>query len=110
MVSLRTRACLPADVLDGHPKIALLTLLTLSFLFIFHASPLSQDVFLIIRRKNQSIFLDVKEDTTIRELKAMVAGITRQSVEDMQLAFEEKVLSDDNKMVDYNLNRNSRRK
>ena len=48
--------------------------------------------------------MDVKEDTTIRELKAMVAGITRQSVEDMQLAFEEKVLSDDNKMVDYNLN------
>ena len=36
------------------------------------------DVFLMIRRKKTTMFLDAKENTTVAELKKMVEGITKQ--------------------------------
>jgi len=50
-----------------------------------------QDVFLMVRRKKTSIFLDAKESTTVSELKKMVRGITRKAVEDMKLYKDEQV-------------------
>ena len=36
------------------------------------------DVFLMIRRKKTTMFLDAKENTTVAELKKMIEGITKQ--------------------------------
>ena len=36
------------------------------------------DVFLMIRRKKTTMFLDAKENTTVGELKKMIEGITKQ--------------------------------
>ena len=36
------------------------------------------DVFLMIRRKKTTMFLDAKENTTVSELKKMIEGITKQ--------------------------------
>ena len=36
------------------------------------------DVFLMIRRKKSTFFLDAKENTTVLELKRMVEGITKK--------------------------------
>jgi len=33
-----------------------------------------QDVFLMVRRKKTTIFIDAKEDTSILELKRMISG------------------------------------
>ena len=43
------------------------------------------DVFLMIRRKKTTIFLDAKENTMVSELKRMVEGITKQSAASMKL-------------------------
>jgi len=45
----------------------------------------------MVRRKKTSIFLDAKESTTVSELKKMVRGITKKSVEDMKLYKDEQV-------------------
>jgi hypothetical protein len=50
-----------------------------------------QDVFLMVRRKKTSIFLDAKESTTVLELKKMVRGITKRAVEDMKLYKDDQV-------------------
>jgi len=50
-----------------------------------------QDVFLMVRRKKTSIFLDAKESTTVSELKKMVRGITKRGIEDMKLYKDEQV-------------------
>ena len=36
------------------------------------------DVFLMIRRKKSTFFLDAKENTTVFELKRMIEGITKK--------------------------------
>ncbi len=36
------------------------------------------DVFLMVRRKKMTVFLDAKENTTVAELKKMIEGITKQ--------------------------------
>ena len=36
------------------------------------------DVFLMIRRKKTTMFLDAKENTTVGDLKKMIEGITKQ--------------------------------
>ena len=38
----------------------------------------AMDVFLMIRRKKTTMFLDAKENTTVGELKKMIEGITKQ--------------------------------
>lgn len=52
------------------------------------------DVFLMVRRKKTSIFLDAKESTTVSELKKMVRGITKKAVEDMKLYKDEQPIDD----------------
>lgn len=59
------------------------------------------DVFLMIRRKKTTIFMDAKESSTVMELKKMVQGITKKTPDDMKL-FKEDVPLDDNKTLgDY---------
>ncbi|XP_067934484.1 elongin-B-like [Watersipora subatra] len=43
------------------------------------------DVFLMIRRKNCTIFTDAKETTSVAELKKMIEGITKVAPEDQLL-------------------------
>ena len=43
------------------------------------------DVFLIVRRKKSTIFLDAKETTTVLDLKKMIEGITKKAPSDQQL-------------------------
>jgi hypothetical protein len=61
------------------------------------------EVFLQIRRQKTTIFLTVKETATVKEVKAMLNGITNTAMEDICLFnAEEKVLSDDEKVLsDY---------
>jgi len=59
------------------------------------------DVFLMIRTKKTTIFLDAKENTTVLELKKMLQGICKHSPEDIQLMKEDQPL-DDNKTIGDN--------
>lgn len=43
------------------------------------------DVFLMVRRKKTTIFLDAKETTTVLDLKKMIEGITKKGPSDQQL-------------------------
>ena len=43
------------------------------------------DVFLMIRRKKSTFFLDAKDNTTVLELKRMIEGITKKSPTDQRL-------------------------
>lgn len=43
------------------------------------------DVFLMVRRKKTTIFLDAKENSTVGDLKKMIEGITKKSPADLQL-------------------------
>ena len=43
------------------------------------------DVFLMVRRKKTTIFLDAKENSTVGDLKKMIEGITKKSPADQQL-------------------------
>jgi len=49
------------------------------------------DVFLMIRRKKTTVFLDAKENTTVAELKRMVEGITKVSPAKQRLYKEQQV-------------------
>ena len=43
------------------------------------------DVFLMVRRKKTTIFLDAKESSTVLDLKKMIEGITKKAPADQQL-------------------------
>ena len=43
------------------------------------------DVFLMVRRKKTTIFLDAKESSTVLDLKKMIEGITKKTPADQQL-------------------------
>jgi transcription elongation factor B subunit 2 len=59
------------------------------------------DVFLMIRRKKTTIFMDAKESTSVLELKRMVQGITKKSPDDMRLYKDEQSLEDNKNLGDY---------
>ena len=66
-------------IFDGRPQHEL----NPSFIQSSFSSQLEQpaaamDVFLMIRRKKTTMFLDAKENTTVAELKKMIEGITKQ--------------------------------
>eukprot|EP00092_Neocalanus_flemingeri_P040038 GFUD01043608.1.p1 GENE.GFUD01043608.1~~GFUD01043608.1.p1 ORF type:complete len:120 (+),score=42.29 GFUD01043608.1:57-416(+) len=62
------------------------------------------DVFLMVRRKKSTIFLDAKETTTVLDLKKMIEGITKKSPGDQQLFNKEDTVMDDDKSLnDYGL-------
>lgn len=52
----------------------------------------------MIKRQKLSIFLDVKEDTRVQEVKRMVGGIVKRNFEEMKLIYKDNFL-DDNKTV-----------
>jgi len=62
------------------------------------------DVFLMVRRKKTTIFIDAKEDTTVLELKRMIAGILKVLPEDQKLFRDSIQLDESKKMSDYGLN------
>uniref|UniRef100_A0A8C8RLZ0 Elongin-B n=1 Tax=Pelusios castaneus TaxID=367368 RepID=A0A8C8RLZ0_9SAUR len=52
------------------------------------------DVFLMIRHHKTTIFADVKETTTVQELKKIVEGILKRPPEEQQLYKDDWVLDD----------------
>ena len=60
------------------------------------------DVFLMIRRKKTTMFLDAKENTTVGDLKKMIEGITKQPPNQQRLYNHDDTLMDDKKSLsDY---------
>jgi len=62
------------------------------------------DIFLMIRRKKTTIFIDVREETSVLELKRMVAGILKIHPEDQRLYKEREEMKDNKNVGDYGLN------
>jgi len=62
------------------------------------------DVFLMVRRKKTTIFIDAKEDTSILELKRMISGITKVLPEDQKVFRDTNELKDEKHISDYGLN------
>ena len=62
------------------------------------------DVFLMVRRKKSTIFLDAKENTTVLDLKKMIEGITKKAPADQQLYNKEDTGNKANWRVIYVLN------
>ncbi|KAI7692476.1 hypothetical protein SSS_07307 [Sarcoptes scabiei] len=65
------------------------------------------EVFLKIRRKNTTIFLDCNEETPVRELKKMIEGITKVPVNDQRLFKDEQLMDDYKTMAECNLTSNT---
>ncbi|XP_032681808.1 elongin-B [Odontomachus brunneus] len=62
------------------------------------------DVFLMIRRKNMTIFTDAKDDTTVLELKKMIEGILKVPPLNQQLFNKDNTIMSDSKFLsDYGL-------
>jgi len=62
------------------------------------------DVFLMIRRKKTTIFLDAKENTKVSDLKRMIEGITKKPPPEQRLYNKDDVLMEDEKtLADYGL-------
>jgi len=65
---------------------------------------ITMDVFLMVRRKKTTIFLDAKESTTVLELKKMIEGITKKSPSEQQLYNKDDAVMDEEKSLsDYGL-------
>ncbi|CAN8004035.1 hypothetical protein HPB47_026285 [Ixodes persulcatus] len=62
------------------------------------------DVFLMVRRKKTTVFLDAKETTSVRELKKMIAGITKVAPENQMLYKDEQCMDDNKMLTEYGLN------
>lgn len=58
------------------------------------------DVFLMIRRKKTTIFMDCKENSTVLELKKMIGGITKVAPEDQRLFKELQPMEDSKTLAD----------
>ena len=56
------------------------------------------DVFLMVRRKKTTIFLDAKESSTVMDLKKMIEGITKKAPVDQQL------FNKDDQGLDFTIN------
>lgn len=62
------------------------------------------DVFLMIRRKKMTIFLDAKENTKVSDLKKMIEGITKKPPNEQRLYNKDEVLMENEKyLIDYGL-------
>ncbi|KAG8196759.1 hypothetical protein JTE90_014492 [Oedothorax gibbosus] len=62
------------------------------------------NVFLMVRRKKTTIFLDAKENTTVYDLKKMVEGITKVPPENQELYKDDEVMEQHKILGDYGLN------
>jgi len=70
----------------------------------FLSNSVAMDVFLMVRRKKTTIFIDAKEDTSILELKRMISGITKVLPEDQKVFRDTNELKDEKHISDYGLN------
>ncbi|MCL4129319.1 UNVERIFIED_CONTAM: hypothetical protein GTU68_007666 [Idotea baltica] len=63
------------------------------------------DVFLMVRRKKTTIFIDAKETTTVKELKRILQGILKIEPDNQQLTNEQgtETYSDDKCLSEYHL-------
>ena len=62
------------------------------------------DVFLMIRRKKMTVFLDAKESTTVAELKKMIEGITKTPPNQQRLFNrDDLVMEDEKSLADYGM-------
>ena len=59
------------------------------------------DVFLMVRRKKTTIFLDAKESSTVLDLKKMIEGITKKAPADQQLFNKDDTGENDNESSLY---------
>ncbi|KAI2811424.1 hypothetical protein RDWZM_003766 [Blomia tropicalis] len=68
------------------------------------------DIFLMVRRKKLTIFLDAKENTSVYDVKRMIEGITKRKPEEQMLYKDDgsgkwdTPLGNDKFLADYNLN------
>ncbi|CAL1294444.1 unnamed protein product [Larinioides sclopetarius] len=62
------------------------------------------DVYLMIRRKKTSIFLDANEKTTVYEVKKMIRAIINVLPENQQLYMDNKVMRNNKCLEEYGLN------
>jgi len=57
------------------------------------------DVFLMVRRKKTTMFLDAKDTTTVLELKKMIEGITKRAPADQRLYNkDDEIMEDDSQL------------
>ena len=62
----------------------------------------TQDIFIMVRREKATLFLCCKEETTVKELKMMIEGITKKPPDDQQLIKDDQPLADEGKTLgDY---------
>ncbi|KAH6948410.1 hypothetical protein HPB50_024243 [Hyalomma asiaticum] len=61
------------------------------------------DVFLMVRRKRTTIFLDAKETTTVGEIKKMIAGIIKVPPENQVLYRGAHSMEDGRVLSDYGI-------
>lgn len=61
------------------------------------------DVFVMVRRKKTTLFLDAKENSTVLELKKMIRGILKVDAEEMQLFFNDNIMDDARTLADSGL-------
>jgi len=57
------------------------------------------DVYVMVRRKKTTIFLDAKESTTVGELKRMIEGITKKPPTEQRLFNREDTVMEDEKTL-----------
>ena len=63
----------------------------------------------MVRRKNVTIFLDARENTTVLEIKKMIAGITKRTPDEQLLIKDDLPLGNDKCLADYNINNGNAR-
>ena len=61
------------------------------------------DVFLIVRRKKTNLFLEVKENTKVLDVKKMIQGILKVAPGNQKLTKDELPLDDHKVLSDYGL-------
>ncbi|KAH7934783.1 hypothetical protein HPB52_000480 [Rhipicephalus sanguineus] len=59
------------------------------------------DVFLMVRRKKTTVFLDAKETTSVRELKKMIAGITQGRAREPGALQDDQCMDDNKVLTEY---------
>ncbi|KAK9883408.1 hypothetical protein WA026_001581 [Henosepilachna vigintioctopunctata] len=66
------------------------------------------DVFLMVRRKKLTIFIDAKDTTTLLELKKIIEGILKVYPRNQRLySRENNVMEDEKQLQEYGLNSNT---
>ncbi|XP_022658321.1 elongin-B-like [Varroa jacobsoni] len=65
------------------------------------------DVFVMVRRKQTTLFLDAKETTPVLDLKKMIHGILKIKPEEQRLYHNDIQMDDNKTLTDCGLNANS---